>query len=263
MKKIFRTVILSAVITLLCVNFVKADDFTDAIMKAKKNLQTAMSSNDEKALMKSRGEFERILQLKKNEWIVNYYMALVDYAIASTAMGENPDKDKVKKFTESGFSNLEKSILVRDDFADAYVLQYALSFNRWAYEPDKMNDIMTQSEETKNKAEKLEPDNPRLSMMEGISTFYTPEMFGGGAKKAVPILEKSVELFGKRVEKESYYPDWGKDMSYGFLVLVYLKRDDDGDKKKANELFEKAITELPDSSFLKKYVKNEIDKNGK
>jgi hypothetical protein len=263
MKNLSKTILLTAVILLLCANFIKADDFTDAIMKAKKNLQTSMSSYDEKALMKVRGEFERILQLKKNEWIVTYYMALIDYTIASSAMGENPDKDKVKKFTESGFGNLEKSILVRDDFADAYVLRYALSFNRWAYESDKMNDIMAQTEEAKNKATQLEPENPRLSLMDGISTFYTPEMFGGGAAKAVPILQKSVELFSKRVEKEAYYPDWGKDMAYGFLVLAYLKRDDEGDKKLADELFNKAINELPDSSFLKGYVKKEVAKNGK
>jgi hypothetical protein len=126
-----------------------------------------------------------------------------------------------------------------------------------------MNDIIAQSDEARTKAEKLEPDNPRLFLMDGISTYYMPEMFGGGAKKAVPILEKSVELFGKRIEKEAYYPDWGKDMAYGFLILAYIKRDDDGDKKKAEELFSKATTELPDSSFLKGFVKKEIDKNGK
>ncbi|MDD5360539.1 MAG: hypothetical protein PHN88_00285 [Ignavibacteria bacterium] len=264
MKNFSKTVLLSAVIILLCVNFVKADDFTDAIMKAKKNLQASMNTYDEKALLKVRGEFERILQLKKNEWIVTYYLALIDYTIASSAMGgENSDKDKVKKYTESGFGNLEKSILVRDDFADSYILRYALSFNRWIYESDKMNDIIAQSEEAKTKSEKLESDNPRLSLMDGISTYYMPEMFGGGAKNAVPILEKSVELFAKRVEKEAYYPDWGKDMAYGFLVLAYIKRDDDGDKKKAAELFSKAATELPDSSFLKGFVKKELDKNGK
>jgi tetratricopeptide (TPR) repeat protein len=219
-----------------------------------------MNNFDEKALMKVRGEFERILQLKKQEWIVNYYIAVVDYSLAYTAMGEaKQDKEKLKKYTESGLSNLEKSILVRDDFSDSYILKYGLNFNRWVYEQDKMADIMAQSGEAKDKAEKLDPENPRYYLMDGMSTYYMPEAFGGGAKKATPIFEKSVEMFNKRVEKEAYYPDWGKDMAYGFLVMAYTKRDDDGDKKKAADLYEKAMKEFPDSGFLKGYVKKQVE----
>ena len=260
MKDISKFVLLLIVTVIISLNYAKADDFTDAMLKAKKNLQTAMNSYDEKALVKVRGEFERILQLKKQEWIVNYYLAVVDYSIAYTAMGgAKQDKEKLKKYTESGLSNLEKSILVRDDFSDSYILRYGLNFNRWVYEQDKMADIMQQSSEAKEKAEKLDPENPRFYLMDGMSTFYMPEAFGGGAKKATPIFEKSVELFGKRVEKEVYYPDWGKDLAYGFLAMSYAKRDDDGDKKKAADLYEKAIKEIPDSGFLKGYVKKQLD----
>lgn len=256
MKKLFLALLLIAI----TFNTLKADDFTDAMVKAKKNLQAAMNTFDEKALLKVRGEFERILQLKKQEWIVNYYLAVVDYSIAYTAMGgAKQDKDKLKKYTESGLSNLEKSILVRDDFSDSYILRYGLNFNRWVYEQDKMADIMQQSSEAKEKAEKLDPENPRYYLMDGMSTFYMPEAFGGGAKKATPIFEKSIEMFNKRVEKEVYYPDWGKDLAYGFLAMSYAKRDDDGDKKKAADLYEKAIKEIPDSGFLKGYVKKQLD----
>lgn len=255
MKKLFLAVLLIAI----TFNSLKADDFTDAMLKAKKNLQTAMNIYDEKALVKVRGEFERILQLKKQEWIVYYYIAFIDYSIASSAMGEKPDNDKLKKYTESGLNNLEKSILIRDDFSDSFVLRYALNFNRWVYEQDKMADIIAQSEEAKGKAEKLDPENPRFYMMDGMATFYMPEAFGGGAKKSTPLFEKSVELFNKRVEKEAYYPEWGKDLAYGFLAMSYAKRDDEGDKKKATDLYEKAIKELPDSGFLKGYIKKQLE----
>ncbi|MCE1164761.1 MAG: hypothetical protein LWX07_05080 [Bacteroidetes bacterium] len=260
MKNTLKTFLIAALLFVVSSECLRADDFTDAIMKAKKNLFAAMTINDEKGIVKSRGEFERILQLKKQEWIVNYYLAFIDYSIGSSAMSDPSNKDKVKKYTESALSLIDKSILVRDDFADAYILRYALQFNRWAYEQDKMADIIAASEEARNKAEKLEPDNPRLYLMDGVSTYYTPEMFGGGAKKAVPMLEKSLDLFGKRVEKEAYYPDWGKEMCYGFLTLAYLKRDDDGDKKLSSDLYTKATAEFPSSSFLSGYIKKEMEK---
>lgn len=260
MKNLIKLLLLFIVALALNLNSAKADDFTDAMLKAKKNLQTAMNTYDEKALIKVRGEFERILQLKKQEWIVNYFIAVVDYSLAYAAMGEaKQDKEKLKKYTESGLSNLEKSILVRDDFSDSYILKYALNFNRWVYEQDKMADIMAQSSEAKEKAEKLDPENPRFYLMDGMSTYYMPEAFGGGAKKSTPIFEKSMEMFNKRVEKEAYYPDWGKDLAYGFLAMSYTKRDDDGDKKKATDILEKAIKEYPDSSFLKGYIKKQLE----
>lgn len=255
MKKLFLVLLLLTI----SFNVLKADDFTDAMQKAKKNLQSAMSNFDEKALIKVRGEFERILQLKKHDWLVNYFIAVVDYSLAYTAMGEKPDNVKLKKYTESGLSNLEKSILVRDDFSDSYVLKYALNFNRWIYEQDKMADIISQSTEAKEKAEKLDPENPRFYLMDGLSLFYMPEAFGGGAKKSTPVFEKCLELYAKRVEKEIYYPDWGKDLAYGFLAMSYAKRDDDNDKKKANETLDKAIKEFPDSGFLKGYIKKQLE----
>ena len=47
------------------------------------------------------------------------------------------------------------------------------------------------------KAEKINPDNPRIYYMKGTSLFYTPEMYGGGKANAKPYFEKAKELFAK------------------------------------------------------------------
>ena len=117
------------------------DDFTNAIVKAKATLKSAINKYDEKEMIKARGQFERILQLKKNVWLVNYYLALCDYNIATTGM-QTKDNDKVKKYTQSGLDLLEKSALERDNFADTYVLKMALEYNRFQYEMDKMQSII-------------------------------------------------------------------------------------------------------------------------
>jgi hypothetical protein len=237
----------------------KADDFTDAMLKAKKNLNSAMAGYQEKDLLKVRGEFERILQLKKNEWIVNYYLAVCDYFLSFSSMGKGTtDNDKIKKYTESGLDIIGKSISLKDDFADSYVIMLGLSFNRWVYESSKMTDIIAQSTEAQKKAEELEPLNPRLNLMKGQSAYYTPANFGGGYDAAVKDLEKSLESFSTRVEKEAYYPDWGKDLTYGYLSLAYKKRNDDGDDAKSKTTYENGLKEFPDSGFLKFYIKNNL-----
>lgn len=236
-------------------------DFEKAMLKAKKNLKTAMDNNDEAALIKVRGQFERILQLKEKKWLVNYYIALADYGLALTAMSKQ-DKDKLKKYTESGIGVINKSIDEYPEFADSYVLLETLNFNRWQYEQDKMQDIITATQSADAEAKKLEPDNPRYILVTGISQYYTPEAFGGGIKTAMPTLQKSVDLFKTRTEKSKLYPDWGNDLALGYLALCYINRNDEGDMTKAKELLDEASKINPDSKFISGYVNGELKKAG-
>ncbi len=257
-----QKIIFLVLLTFLFSSFSLADDFSDAMLKAKKNLKSATDKYDEKALIKVRGEYERILQLKKDLWLVYYYIAYTDYQIAATYMQEQV-KDKIKKYTESAMEMIDKSIDINPDFSDSYVLLMNLHFNRWMYEQDKMNDIIASSDLASEKVKKLDPNNPRYHLTLGVSSFYTPEMFGGGIDKALESLNKSYELFQKRKEKEEYYPDWGKDMVCGFLALSYMKRDKDGDLTKAKEFIEKGLEFNPESGIIKGYVQKQYDEKVK
>jgi hypothetical protein len=257
-----QKIIFLVLIAFLFSSFVIADDFSDAMLKAKKNLKTATDKNDEKALLKVRGEFERILQLKKDTWLVYYFISYTDYQTAATYMKDQV-KDKIKKYTESAMEMINKSIEINSDFCDSYVLLMNIHFNRWMYEQDKMNDIIASSDLAAEKAKKLDADNPRYHLTLGVSSYYTPEMFGGGVENALVSLIKSYELFQTRKEKEEYYPDWGKDMACGFISLCYLKRDKEGDLVKAKEYLDKGLTENPESVILKSYVQKQYEEKVK
>jgi hypothetical protein len=92
-----------------------------------------------------------------------------------------------------------------------------------------------------------------------MNTYYTPESFGGGHDKALPLLEKSWELFGTFKPKDETYPDWGKDQAAGMVALCYVKADKLDDAKK---WIDKAIDVSPDSGFIKNYVMKEYEKAG-
>ncbi len=235
------------------------DDFSKAIVKAKKNFKSAMDKYDEKEMVKSRGEFERILQLKKNVWLVNYYLALCDYNIATSGMLAK-DNDKVKKYTQSGLDLLEKSTIERDNFADAYVLKMSLEYNRFQYEMDKMQSIIADVQTAEETAKKLDPTNPRFYLVKGIATFYTPAAFGGGTDLAQPLFEKSIELFGLIKNTDETLPDWGNDAAYGYLALCHI---DQGKLPEAKTAMDKGLVINPTSSFLTGYVKKAYDEKAK
>ncbi|HRE40559.1 MAG TPA: hypothetical protein PLG90_04435 [Ignavibacteria bacterium] len=237
----------------------KADEFSDAMIAAKKNLYAAADKYERKELIKVRGQFERILQLKQEEWLVYYYIAFTEYNIATTYM-QNDDKSDLKKYNVAAMNSIDKSIEKNPNFADAYVLQMALNFNRFIYEQDKMMDIVAASNQSEELAKANEPNNPRLFLIKGISTFYTPAAFGGGYDKAIDILQNSVDYFKIRKEKAEYYPDWGADLASGYMAFSLIKRDKDGDIAKAKEYIDKAYTYNPESGFVKNIVQKEYDK---
>ena len=138
-----KTKITSVIILLIMISFISvkanaSSDFDKAMLKAKKNLKAAMNKSDAAQLTKVRGEFERILQLKEKTWLVNYYIALSDYGLA-TASVIKEDNAGLKKYTQSGIDVINKSIDEYPEFADSFVLLEALNFNRWQYEQEKMH----------------------------------------------------------------------------------------------------------------------------
>ena len=232
------------------------DDFSDAILKARKDFNAASNKNDKDALLKVRGEFERILQLKKNEWLVNYYLSHVDFMLSYTGIVDGKPNDDVKKYTESSLKMLDKCTDMKDDFAEAYVLKMAVNSNRFMYEPDKLNDIIAKISENKERAMKLDPYNPRLYLIDGMNTYYTPEAFGGGAEKSLPMFQKSYDLFGTYKPADDTYPNWGNDLCAGMLALCEIKLGKLDDAKK---YMDKGLEINPESGFIKGQVQKEYD----
>ena len=58
------------------------------------------------------------------------------------------------------------------------------------------------------RAARLSPDNPRVHLQQGISSFNTPEMWGGDKKEAETELRQAVALFAGQSD-ETKWPNWG------------------------------------------------------
>jgi hypothetical protein len=268
MKKLLVVIAVYLTVLVIYSNNAKADDFSDAMMDAKKDLSTALNTLEKSDMLKVRGQFERILQLKQDEWLVNYYVALCDYFLGISEMsggsnlGEEAKKN-LQKYTESGLELVNGVIQKKSDFADAYILKKFLNFARWSYEQDKMNDIIAVDQQTEPKAKQYGEKNPRYYLVNGISAYWTPDAFGGGADRALELLSKANDLYSSSKPENELYPEWGYDWAIGYEVLSYIKRDDDGDKDMARKLLDEGILKNPESGFLKNYVKVEVEKSEK
>ena len=68
------------------------------------------------------------------------------------------------------------------------------------------------------KATAINPNNPRIHYLKGMSVFFTPKMFGGGAKKAKPLFETAKPLFAAQDISSILKPIWGSKQNEEFLL---------------------------------------------
>jgi len=64
----------------------------------------------------------------------------------------------------------------------------------------------------------LNPNNPRLYYLQGMSLFNTPAQFGGGKDKAKPVFEKAISLYNAE-QPDGFSPRWGKQQATAQLAL--------------------------------------------
>jgi hypothetical protein len=59
------------------------------------------------------------------------------------------------------------------------------------------------------KAKSINPVNPRIALHEAQNVFYTPEAYGGGKQKALPLIKAAIELFAAFKPASAIMPNWG------------------------------------------------------
>lgn len=82
-----------------------------------------------------------------------------------------------------------------------------------------------------DKAKEMNPDNPRIYLQRGISKYYTPKMFGGGKKAAMPYFEKAQTLYAKEEAGNIDQPYWGKSTLSYFLKMANGSDAEEGSTK--------------------------------
>jgi hypothetical protein len=70
-------------------------------------------------------------------------------------------------------------------------------------------------------AKKMNPENPRIYMLEGQSLLYTPEAFGGSKTKAKEKFEESLKKFAAEKPADKITPHWGE--AYTKMLISQIK----------------------------------------
>ncbi|MDO8550569.1 MAG: hypothetical protein Q7S39_10540, partial [Ignavibacteria bacterium] len=153
--------------------------------------------------------FERIANAEKDKWLPYYYAS---YLLAVATF-----MDTVAERKDSYLDKADLLIALADslqpDNSEIYTVKAVISQGRLIVDPQ--NRWMKYGPLFSNlisKARELDTTNPRPVFVYAQSVLYTPEQFGGGRDKALPIFKEAEEKF-KNFEPESeLHPNWGEEV---------------------------------------------------
>ena len=132
------------------------------------------------------------------------------------------DEANALKFLNDGIDHLNIAIKLNSNFADGYGLLSAMYGEKIGIQPWTGIKYGSMCNMLIRKAKELEPNNPRLYMIEGTSSMYTPEQWGGSKEIARELFIKSSELF-KNEKSLSTMPDWGGSEIYAWLGQIEIE----------------------------------------
>src|SRR5262249_14383322 len=107
-----------------------------------------------------------------------------------------------------------------------------------------------------DRAQKSDPENPRVALQKGISAYFTPSAFGGGLDKAERELIRAQELFLKQ-KRPAEWPNWGELDVLAFRGQIRAKK---GDRDGARAFYQQALAIAPDFGWVRQVLLPALDR---
>ena len=158
--------------------------------------------------------FERIAAAEKENWLPNYYVALVN----TTAAFKTKDSEQVNALLTKAQSALDKEMDKDPKNVELLVLQ-AMIHTAWiAFDP------MTNGQKFSGKvmqlyaqAEVISPNNPRVSFSKARFEMGSAQFFGTDIQPICERIENSITLFDNFKPETPFHPNWGKKQAEEML----------------------------------------------
>jgi hypothetical protein len=191
--------------------YVKAMETKVAVLDTTRNPET---------LKEIGNAFERIGDAEKTQWLPYYYAALAHvnagYSLTGGKMGGmaatlDPVADKAEQL-------IAKAEALSKDNSEIFVVRKMIATLRMMGDPmTRYMQYGPQAQQALETARKLNPENPRVYLLEGQDKFFTPEQFGGSKTEAKALLQEALKKYETYKPASTLEPRWGKNVTEYFL----------------------------------------------
>lgn len=215
-----KKIILSSMLFLcLVTSFAQSEKYMNAM---KEKIAMADTLRDVPALNDLSAAFERIAEAEKTQWQPFYYAAYTQvYAALMMGMGGQVDATQTDPLADRAEQLLNKAEALSKDNSEIFVVKKMIATARMMADP--MNRFMQYgpiAQEALATAKKLNPENPRVYLLEGQDKFYTPEQFGGSKTEAKKLFEEALKKYESFKPAGDLDPAWGKNVVLYFISQI-------------------------------------------
>ncbi len=166
--------------------------------------------------------FQRIADAEKTQWLPFYYAAMshvmVGNLIGTANGGMGGFADKTDPEADQAELLLNKAEELGKTNSEILCVRKMIATLRMMADP--MNRYQTQiplAAEALERAKGLNPENPRIYILEGQDKYFTPEQYGGSKTEAKTLFEEAMKKFETFKPESSIHPNWGKGQLMYFL----------------------------------------------
>ena len=211
--KTLKNLIICLLLLAATTAFADEDKFVSAIKKGLELLSTAKSPDQ---FQLAANHFERIASAEAKEWLPLYYAAYANLNSGLTAT----DKTKQDALYDRALVQLKAAEEISKENSEILSMQGYVVLMKLAVDPMVRGmSMMPEGMALLQKAKKVNPENPRVYLIEGQFKFYTPEAYGGGKAAARPILQTGKEKYAAETPASEIVPQWGKQRLEYLLKL--------------------------------------------
>lgn len=193
---------------IITISLVFCSLFASAQSKFDEGMGKAMQLWGEGKTTEASAMFERIASAEKSSWLPNYYVALVNLTSAFGAK----DKETMSALLNKAQNALDAEYLKTPVNAELLVLQAMVDTGWIMFDP--MTNGMKYSGkamESYAKAEKLEPENPRVVFGKAEFEIGGAKYWGKDIKPMCAEIDRAIVLFEKFQPATQFSPKWGLD----------------------------------------------------
>lgn len=164
-------------------------------------------------------DFQRIADKEKGKWLPNYYAAF-SYIQKGRVLMREKKLDQLDAIADQAQKFVDAAMASEPDNSEIYLLQKMIYSLKMMVNP--MQRYMTfgmKAQEIIEKAQSLNGENPRVTLIRAEDIYFTPEQYGGSKAKGMDLFKVALQQFETFKPATTLDPNWGKAEAEYFINL--------------------------------------------
>ncbi len=220
------------------------------LLLAKQNLQQASNDGSVDQVLLARTMIERAVADENLATLAHYYAGYSAHLLVGLLTGNETSASKAELLAYLDYAILHLGQATERDpsFAEAWALLASAYGRKIGLRPLLGMRLGPRSSRAQEMAVQLEPDNPRVVMLEAIGGYNTPRIWGGSKTQALSGFRRAARLFEEESIADPLQPSWGHSEVYAWLGIAYM---DSGELPEARQALESALEIEPEFGWVR------------